>query len=110
MKASTFARKLTPPPAPALAALRQRFERCRQALGEVDWVSEGSVTENHPGTWRWTRKVAGRTVTVAITAAQARAFRQAIANHRHLKKLTHKMRLLSQEALRTTIPGPARRP
>ena len=52
-----------------VAALRARFERCKQEIGRLDWLSEGSVSENHPGTWRWTRKVRAKTVTVALSAA-----------------------------------------
>lgn len=92
-----------------VAALRERFERCKEEIGRLDWLSEGSVTENHPGTWRWTRKVKAKSVTVALSAAQADAFFQAIANHRRLEKLILKMRALSQVYLLNAIPGPARR-
>jgi hypothetical protein len=91
------------------AALRARFERCKQALQTLDWLTEGSVSENHPGSWRWTRKVKAKTVTVALSTAQAEAFRQAIANHRQLEKLIKEMRALSQSFLLQSIPGPARR-
>lgn len=92
-----------------VAALRARFERCKEEIRRLDWLSEGSVTENHPGTWRWTRKVKTKSVTVALSAAQAEAFLQAIANHRRLEKLILKMRALSQVCLLNSIPGPARR-
>ncbi len=75
----------------------------------MDWLSEGSVSPGHPGTWRWTRKVKARTVTVALSAAQAEAFQQAIANHRRLEKLIREMRALSQTYLLESIPGPPRR-
>ena len=90
-------------------ALRARFERCKQALAALDWLSEGSVSENHPGSWRWTRKVKAKTVTVALSTAQAEAFRQAIANHRRLEKLIKEMRALSQAFLLRSIEGPPRR-
>lgn len=90
-------------------ALRTRFERCKQAILALDWLSEGSVTENHPGTWRWTRKVKAKTVTVALSPEQAEAFRTAIANHRQLEKLTQEMRALSQSFLLQSIEGPTRR-
>jgi hypothetical protein len=91
------------------AALRARFERCKQAILTLDWLSEGSVSENHPGTWRWTRKIKARTVTVALSPAQAAAFRQAIDNHRRLEKLIQDMRALSQTFLLQSIAGPTRR-
>ena len=65
--------KSKPKPAPRalfspakVDALRARFERCKQEIARLDWLSEGSVTENHPGTWRWTRKVKAKSVTVAL--------------------------------------------
>ena len=60
-------------------------------------------------TWRWTRKVKAKTVTVALSDAQAAAFRTAIASHRRLEKLILEMRALSQTYLLDFIPGPTRR-
>jgi hypothetical protein len=100
----------TQPFSPAQAtALRTRFEHCKEQILALDWLSEGSVTENHPGNWRWTRKVKAKTVTVALSPAQAEAFRTAIANHRQLEKLTREMRSLSQAFLLQSIQGPTRR-
>jgi hypothetical protein len=109
MKAQPFLRKKRSETAPPAARLRARFEACRQELGTLDWLSEGSVTQGHPGAWRWTRKVKAKTVTVALSPAQAEAFRTAIANHRRLEKLIREMRALSQTYLLETIKGPPRR-
>jgi hypothetical protein len=92
-----------------VAALRARFERCKEEIRGLDWLSEGSVSENHPGTWRWTRKIKAKTVTVALSSAQAEAFGRAIANHRRMEILIQEMRALSQEYLLEGIAGPARR-
>jgi hypothetical protein len=101
--------KNSPLSARQVAMLRARFERCQQELSTLDWLSEGSVGENHPGSWRWTRKVQAKTVTVALSAEQAAAFRQAIDNHRRLEKLIREMRALSQTFLLGSIAGPPRR-
>jgi hypothetical protein len=101
--------KHSPLSAGQIAKLRARFARCQQELSTLDWLTEGSVGENHPGSWRWTRKVKAKTVTVALSAAQAEAFRQAIANHRRLEKLVQEMRALSQTFLLHSIAGPPRR-
>jgi hypothetical protein len=93
----------------ATAGLRVRFEAVRAELAQLDWLSEGSVSEGHPGAWRWTRKVKARTVTVALSPAQAEAFRAAIATHRRMEKLILELRALSQTYLLETIPGPRRR-
>src|SRR4051794_16841428 len=106
MKKPPFSNPLSPEQA---AALRTRFERCKQQILALDWLSDGSVTENHPGTWRWTRKVKAKTVTVALSPDQAEAFRQAIDHHRQLEKLVKEMRTLSQSYLLRSIAGPSRR-
>jgi hypothetical protein len=102
-------RRKTAPGAPGAPELRARFETCRAELAGLDWLSEGSVSEGHPGAWRWTRKVQARTVTVALSPAQAAAFRAAIATHRRLEELIRELRALSQTYLLQTIPGPRRR-
>jgi hypothetical protein len=109
MKNQTNQRKRTTVSAAKVGTLRAQFERCKQEIGGLDWLSEGSVSENHPGTWRWTRKVRAKTVTVALSAAQAEAFSKAIANHRRLEALIQKMRAFSQEYLLEAIAGPPRR-
>ena len=109
MKDQINQRKMTLISEAKVAALRARFERCKQEIGGLDWLSEGSVSENHPGTWRWTRKVRAKTVTVALSAAQAEAFAKAIANHRRLEALIQEMRALSQQYLLEAIAGPPRR-
>jgi hypothetical protein len=91
------------------AALRARFEQCKKQLLALDLISQGSVTESHPGIWRWTRKVNAKTVTVALSHEQAQAFCGAIAQHRRLEKLIDEMRLLSQQILLESLPSPRRR-
>jgi hypothetical protein len=109
MQAQPFPPKKRRKSAPRATTLRARFEACRQELGTLDWLSEGSVSEGHPGAWRWTRKVKAKTVTVALSRAQAEAFRTAIATHRRLEELIREMRALSQTYLLETIEGPPRR-
>jgi len=93
-----------------LRVLQARYQRCKDQLAALAWVSEGSVTPNNsPGTWRWTRKVKAKTVSVALSAAQAEAFQAAIAQHRHLERLIKEMRALSQQVLLHSFPGPKRR-
>jgi hypothetical protein len=92
-----------------IKAMKKRFDGCKSQIAGLNWLSEGSVTENHPGTWRWTRKVKAKTVSVALSLDQAAAFRQAIRNHRILEKLIKQMRSISQTLLLSTLPGPVRR-
>jgi hypothetical protein len=92
-----------------IASLQARYQRLQAELASLGWISQGSVTSLRPGTWRWTRKVKAKTVTVALSAHQAPGFRQAIANHRRLETLIDQMRAISQKFLLESIPGPRRR-
>jgi hypothetical protein len=91
------------------ASLRTRLGALRQELLTLDWLTEGSVTEGSSGSWRWTRKVKAKTVTVALSDEQAEAFRAAILNHRRLEKLILEMRQISQTYLLECLPNPPRR-
>ena len=91
-----------------MAALRERFERCKTEILALDWVTQGSLSQSQ-GNWRWTRKVKAKTVTVALSDQQADLFRRAIHDHRKLEKLIDQMRTLSQQVLLNSVEGPARR-
>jgi len=92
-----------------MAALRERFERCKTQILALDWVTQGSLSQSPQGNWRWTRKVKAKTVTVALSDQQAELFRRAIDDHRKLEKLIDQMRALSQQVLLNSVEGPARR-
>jgi Family of unknown function (DUF6788) len=98
------------PSSPAqLRRLTQRFEQCKAQLLQLSWFTQGSVFETPEGTWRWTRKVKAKTVTVALSAPQAQLFKEAIARHRQLETLLDQMRSISQQILLQSVPGPPRR-
>jgi hypothetical protein len=69
-----------------LTRLTQQFEHCKAQLLQLSWITQGSVFETQDHTWRWTRKVKAKTVTVALSAQQAQLFQQAIAQHRNSKR------------------------
>ena len=92
-----------------MAALRERFERCKTQILALDWVTQGSLSQSPQGNWRWTRKVKAKTVTVALSDQQAELFRRAIDDHRKLEKLIDEMRTISQQVLLNSVEGPARR-
>ena len=59
----------------SLARLRQRYAQHRQVLGHIGYISQGSVQDRTArlgggAGYQWTRKVAQKTVTVALTAEQ----------------------------------------
>jgi hypothetical protein len=60
-------------------------------LGQTGWVALGSVMErNKPGQggprYQWSRRVAGKTVTVALSKEQFEWLKAAIANQRETTK------------------------
>jgi len=79
--------------------IEQRHRVLMQELAGLGWLTDGSVTPNHPGCWRWTRKVNAKTVAVSLSTAQAELFKAAIANHRRLETILRELRALSQEVL-----------
>jgi hypothetical protein len=96
-----------------LVELQARFESLRDSLAKAPWILQGSVNERPPppespsarATYTWTRKVRGKTVTVALSPQQARAFQRAIAANRRLEKTLSAMRQISQKALTKSLPG-----
>lgn len=90
-----------------------RYEALRDSLAELPWILQGSVNEKLPppestsarATYTWTRKLRGKTVTVALSPQQARAFKRAIAANRRLEKALAAMREISQKALTESLPG-----
>jgi hypothetical protein len=103
-----FMPKASPP-----AARQPRYAALTQALAGVGWISEGYVQDRGPGAggphYQWTRKVKGKTVSVALSAAQYQWLKTAIENWRHLQATLKEMQRLSREELFETIPGPPRR-
>jgi hypothetical protein len=90
--------------------LAHRYQALKEELAPLGWLTNGSVTPNHPGYWRWTRKVNGKTVAVALSAEQADLFKEAIASHRKLESILQEMRAISQEVLLKSAPGTAKKP
>lgn len=85
-------------------------------LAQQPWLVQGSVNvvaPKTPGgntTYTWTRKVRAKTVTVALSEAQAEAFRTAIAANRQVEEILSGLRKVSQTALLEGVPGVSRRP
>ena len=97
---------------PPLAPERE-YERLRARLARTGWISEGYVQDRGPGAggpcYQWTRKVKGKTVSVALSRQQYEWLRAAIGHWRHLQATLKQMRQLSRRVLFETVPGPPRR-
>jgi hypothetical protein len=94
---------------------RQReFERLRQRLSRLGYISQGSVQDRTArkgggAGYQWTRKVAGKTVTVSLTADQFGRMKEAVTNYRHLRRKLKQMERLSRQIIFELAPHPSRR-
>lgn len=99
---------------PSVPALQRQYDRLRQRLSQVGYISQGSVLERSVATsgrsgYQWTRKVARKTVTVALSQEQYTAMKAAVANQRQLMKTIRKMEQLSRQILFRGLPDTRRR-
>ena len=107
-----------------IAALRRRYARLAARVGRVGLVLQGTITErtivrpdgadphrrkDYGPYYQWTWKQEGKTVTVNLSASQARVFQRAIDNHRKLTALVGEMRTLSRQILEATTVGVKKR-
>ncbi len=100
--------------AESITSWQREYDRLRRRLSHLGWISQGSVqdrTDRKGGGvgYQWTRKVAAKTVTVALTQEQFSKMRQAIANYRQLRLLLKEMEKISRSVIFQTAPHAARR-
>ncbi len=96
-----------------LARLTPDYRQLQRQLAQIGYVSQGSVFERPAGQqgsqYVWTRKVAAKTVTVALSQEQYHWLRQAVANQRELERIVQQMQTRSRQILFKNIPGVVRR-
>ena len=88
----------------ARAGLEKRFARLRQKLARIGYISRGSVLARSVATsgrsgYQWTRKVAGKTVSVSLSREQFEAMKQAVSNQRELRRTLEQMEKVSRQLL-----------
>ena len=96
------------------AARQCAYRRLSRSLAQIGYISEGSVLDRstlHPprSGYQWTRKVAQKTITVALSPEQYRFLKKAIANRRTLEKTITQMEKLSRQILFENLPDTDRR-
>lgn len=96
-----------------LAQAQTQFAHLRQKLANLGWISEGYVQNRGPGAggpcYQWTRKVKGKTVSVALSKEQFDWLQEAISHWREAQRTLKEMQRLSRQVLFDTIPHPPRR-
>ena len=97
----------------ARQAWQEHYVRLRQCLEKPGWISEGYAQNRGPGAggpcYQWSRKVKGKTISVALSKEQYEWLATAIDNWRDVQATLKAMQRLSREVLFTTIPGTQRR-
>lgn len=92
---------------------KESYAQLAQRLATTGWISEGYVQDRGPGAggpcYQWTRKVKGKTVSLALSREQYLWLKEAIENWRTLQAVLKQMQRLSRQTLFQTIPGPKRR-
>jgi hypothetical protein len=97
------------PPTPQL-----QYERLCQGLSQLGYISQGSVQDRTArkgggAGYQWTRKVAQKTVTVALTAEQFAHMKEAVSNYRRLRRQLKEMEKLSRQIIFHLVPHTGRR-
>jgi cyclopropane fatty-acyl-phospholipid synthase-like methyltransferase len=102
-----------PMPNKSLARWKAQYAQLRQCLTGIGWISQGYVQDRGPGAggpcYQWTRKVKGKTVSVALSKEQYEWLRTAIVEWHQLQATLKEMQRLSRQVLFETVPHPPRR-
>ena len=92
---------------------QRQYARLRRRLTKIGWISEGYVQNRGPGAggpcYQWTRKVKGKTLSVALSKEQFDWLEAAIAEWRQVQATLKQMQRLSRRVLFETVPHPPRR-
>lgn len=96
-----------------LALARRQYQQLCQQLAQVGYISQGSVQDRTGrkgggAGYQWTRKVARKTVTVALTAEQFKCLKEAITNYRRMRRQLQQMERLSRRIIFQEAPHSAR--
>src|SRR6059036_614141 len=95
-------------------SLQRQYQSLCSSLASTGYISQGSVldrsTLRRPRSgYQWTRKLARKTITVALSPEQFQSLGKAIQNRRNLQKTIGKMERLSRQILFGTLPDARRR-
>ena len=101
-----------------------RYENLKNKLGNMGIILQGTITPRtitrdnpkKPGRkkvfgpyYQWTFKVKGKTITVNLSASQAKFYQRAINNYRKMRNITQKMKDISLEICENSSVGVIKR-
>ncbi len=94
--------------------LQRHYEHLCASLAKIGYISQGSVLDRSTlrsprSGYQWTRKVARKTITVALSQQQFYSLGQAIENRRRLQTTIQQMEKISRQILFQTVPDTRRR-
>lgn len=96
-----------------LQALERQYARLREELGQVGYLSKGSVIRRpagQPGSrYQWTTKVKKKTVSLTLSEEQYHWLKEAVANQRKLERVLREMHQISRKIMRLKFPDTHRR-
>lgn len=90
------------------------YQRLRSQLDRIGWVALGSllerkVTGRGGPRYQWSRRVEGKTVTVALSGEQFAWLKKAIANQRTIEDILSQMHQQTLEYMWKNLPSTPRR-
>ena len=93
---------------------QRQYDQLRQTLSQLGYISQGSVQdrtarEGGGAGYQWTRKVAQKTVTVALTQEQFGKMKAAVLNYRKLRRQLKQMEQVSRRIIFQNAPHSNRR-
>lgn len=100
--------------------LRKRYGKLENKLAQTGLILQGTITERsiehkdnpekiYGPYYQWTWKKEGKTVTVNLTASQAKVYQKAINNHRKMENILKQMRDISLKICENTTIGVKKR-
>jgi hypothetical protein len=97
-----------------VAQLQKDYQRLCRSLAKLGYISQGSVVDRSKlkpprSGYQWTRKVKGKTVTVALSESEFDALAKAIVNERKLNQTIRQMEQISRRILFSNRSQPGQR-
>ena len=98
----------------SVEALEREYERLRKSLMKIGYISQGSVLDRSTlktprSGYQWTRKIAQKTITVALSPEQFASLKVAIQNRKELGRAIAEMEKISRRILFKTLTDTQRR-